>query len=219
MTWIETLNDSAQIWLNTMWTHSIDATFVFLIVGGVWMVIRHKVCAQFGYCLFLLVLLKLSIPNGLSLPSMLNVLFPETVNQMNVLHGNFGPIKGMGTGSVEESTPSLSKTASSPVETQANKTATAISLPARLMMIWAGISSLLFLRLFLYQYQTRQKVKNTQPVNPNNMSIHISRIEETAQIKGRRMLRQTGIGGVPVEIANEFDIHDNPLPGRSLLRP
>ena len=59
---VEAFNAVAQQWAAFMWNRMLDSTWVLLIVGGLWGLLRHRVSAQFGYCLFLLVLVKLVVP-------------------------------------------------------------------------------------------------------------------------------------------------------------
>ncbi|MEW6239174.1 MAG: M56 family metallopeptidase, partial [Candidatus Omnitrophota bacterium] len=52
----------AEGWGRFLWTHTADSAWMFLLVAFVWIVLRQKAPAQFGYCLFLLVLFKAVLP-------------------------------------------------------------------------------------------------------------------------------------------------------------
>ena len=64
----ESFNGVAQVWAGFMWSRTLNSTWVLLAVTIIWGLLRHRVSAQFGYCLFLLVLVKLAIPIQTSFP-------------------------------------------------------------------------------------------------------------------------------------------------------
>ena len=72
---IETLNLWADSWTSFIWSRTIDSTIVLVIVGFLWLILRKRVSAQFGYLLFSLVLLKLVIPIQLPIPAVIGNLF------------------------------------------------------------------------------------------------------------------------------------------------
>ena len=73
---IDTLNQWSEVWINFMTSRLIDSTIVFALLGGIWLLIRHRVSAQFGYLLFLLVLVKLAVPSQISIPDLISSYFP-----------------------------------------------------------------------------------------------------------------------------------------------
>lgn len=70
MTIFETINQWAEIWLSYMGNRMLDAAFVFAAVGFLWILVRKRVSVQFGYFLFLLVLIKSVLPAPIYLPSL-----------------------------------------------------------------------------------------------------------------------------------------------------
>ena len=79
---IETLNQWGETWASFIWYRMIDSTLVLAIVGILWLVLRRHAAAQFGYLLFLLVLLRLAVPGHISIPNLIvNLLPQETADQ------------------------------------------------------------------------------------------------------------------------------------------
>jgi len=56
------VNSVATRWAGWIVTASLDAALLLALIGLVWFAIRHRVAPQVGYCLFLLVPLKLLVP-------------------------------------------------------------------------------------------------------------------------------------------------------------
>ncbi|WP_422931961.1 carboxypeptidase regulatory-like domain-containing protein [Singulisphaera sp. PoT] len=65
------VNSAAARWAAWMLTASLSAALLLAIVGLVWLVIRRRASPQVGYCLFLLVPLKLLLPVVVTVPSAL----------------------------------------------------------------------------------------------------------------------------------------------------
>ena len=75
---LETLGSFAPTWATWMGVSILDAAIVLVLAAAVWFIIRKKASAQFGYCLFLLVLLKLLVP--------LQVVVPESLARWTPAH-------------------------------------------------------------------------------------------------------------------------------------
>ena len=61
---IEWMNQLAEAWASVMWIRVLDSACVFLLIGTLWLIVRKWAPAQFGYYLFLLVLVKLVFPGA-----------------------------------------------------------------------------------------------------------------------------------------------------------
>ena len=66
---IECVNTVADRWAAWLFAASLDAAALLAIVGLVWFFVRGRVAPQVGYCLFLLVPLKLLVPIDLTVPA------------------------------------------------------------------------------------------------------------------------------------------------------
>ena len=62
------LNGWAQPWADFMWTRVFDSAVAFLAVAALWAIFRRRLSPHLGYCLFLLVLVKLLLPIEVALP-------------------------------------------------------------------------------------------------------------------------------------------------------
>jgi beta-lactamase regulating signal transducer with metallopeptidase domain/uncharacterized GH25 family protein len=65
---IETLNDWAGVWGPFAARSLVDASLVLAIVGVVWLLFHRRMSSQLGYCLFLLVPVKLLVPLEIPVP-------------------------------------------------------------------------------------------------------------------------------------------------------
>ncbi len=65
---IDFVNSAGGRWAGWALTTLLDAAVLLAIVGLAWLAIRRRVAPQAGYCLFLLVPLKLLIPAGMTVP-------------------------------------------------------------------------------------------------------------------------------------------------------
>ncbi len=76
MPWIEYGNAWAASWGACMVRGLIDSTAVFLLISGLWRLLRNRCSPQFGYFLFVIVLVKLALPGPISVPALLLSLIP-----------------------------------------------------------------------------------------------------------------------------------------------
>ena len=59
---VELINGLSEKWAVFMLDRTLGSTLVFVFVGLIWVVLRRRISPQWGYLLFLLVLVKLIIP-------------------------------------------------------------------------------------------------------------------------------------------------------------
>ena len=74
---IETLNAWADRWATFMWGSLLDTTVILAVVSLVWLTLRRWMPAQLGYCLFLLVLVKLCVPGHITVSDSTAYLSPQ----------------------------------------------------------------------------------------------------------------------------------------------
>jgi beta-lactamase regulating signal transducer with metallopeptidase domain/protocatechuate 3,4-dioxygenase beta subunit len=77
MSAIEIVNTCADLWANFMLVGLVEGTVALLLVGLLWVVVRRRASAQLGYCLFLLVPLKLLFALPLPVPANAAFLSPQ----------------------------------------------------------------------------------------------------------------------------------------------
>ena len=180
---IEWLNAVAQTWIDFMWIRSIDAAWVFLIVGLIWFLTRNRVHAQFGYWLFMLVIIKLFIPfqQPVAIPNLLS-LYDLTSQKISItdtpiISDKFNAIDAkvslsLDAAALEDAAPVLSKHL--PL----------IQLPLKtiLMLGWAIISLILFVRFAYSEWRTAVSVKQSPTVDLNQLPVSFQQLKATARV-------------------------------------
>jgi beta-lactamase regulating signal transducer with metallopeptidase domain len=180
---IEWLNAVAQTWIDFMWIRSIDAAWVFLIVGLIWFLTRNRVHAQFGYCLFMLVIIKLFIPfqQPVAIPNLLSLYDLSSqkisITATPIISDTFNAIDAkeslsLDAAALEASAPGLSKHL--PL----------IQLPLKtiLMLGWALISLILFARFAYSEWRTAVSVRQSPTVDPNQLPVSFQQLKATARV-------------------------------------
>ena len=74
---IDKLNLFAESWVQFMLAALTDASILLVFLCLAWFFLRHRFSAQFGYCLFLLVLVRVVVPWQFTLPEWCNFV-PQT---------------------------------------------------------------------------------------------------------------------------------------------
>jgi len=77
MNFVSALNEMSHVWLDQMRNSLIDTTVLLGVVTAVWLLLRKRLSAQVGCCLFLLVLIKAAIPMEIPGPSWLAAFSPR----------------------------------------------------------------------------------------------------------------------------------------------
>jgi hypothetical protein len=67
-TMVDHANSAADRWTAWVLAASLDTAALLALVGLVWLAIRRRAAPQVGYCLFLLVPLKLLMPLSVTVP-------------------------------------------------------------------------------------------------------------------------------------------------------
>ena len=88
---IDLINQWAESWMAFMGCRILDSVLVFAFAGLIWLSARRRAAAQFGYCLFLLVLFKSVVPAPVSLPGLFqDFFFNQSADQSAGIQGAFG---------------------------------------------------------------------------------------------------------------------------------
>ena len=66
---IETLNSWAAMWSDWALVSLVEGAALLAVVGVVWRLAARRASAQFGYLLFLLVLVRLALPATVAVPA------------------------------------------------------------------------------------------------------------------------------------------------------
>ncbi|MFH1744004.1 MAG: M56 family metallopeptidase [bacterium] len=181
---IETVNSWSEYWAGFMGYSVIESTIVFGLIGGLWLLLRNRawVSAQFGYCLFLLVLLKLMVPGQVSIPDLISSLFP----QEQVSSG--GQVVGIGGWWLWGEGGPGEKTAVAPATPRAAATVEAqpqpvLTFPSFLMLGWAAGVLAFLMRFCWVEWRTRRMFRKTTPLGPNQIPVNVKRLQHIAGVK------------------------------------
>lgn len=187
MTAIETLNAFGSRWADFMVRGLLDATLLLAVVALLWLLLRRRVSAQVGYCLFLLVILKLLVPIPVTVPSWLAWLSPAHVAD-RLPHLSWSPVAKDELASAAHSPTQGSELPKSPrQDATSNVTASetpGISFAAKLMILWAAIVLLLAARFGWVQGQTARTLGRAKPLEPATMAIDVEAIARRIGVRG-----------------------------------
>ena len=178
---IETLNIWSQSWAEFLWTHSIDALVTFVVVGVLWLCIQRKVSPQLGYCLFLLVLLKLAMPIEFHAPGWISDFSPQNTLKSLAYQNDFPAIpeshlpfsRPNSPGPEETTVPpnaAYSLTVSNPDNRHAipavklSTVHAKLTYPSWLMVGWLLVVVSLLLSLLWSQKRTRRMIQQSEPL-------------------------------------------------------
>ena len=177
---IEWMNQLAEAWASVMWIRVLDSACVFLLIGTLWLIVRKWAPAQFGYYLFLLVLVKLILPAPVSVPGLFNYLFPGEPTQESLVRMNWAfpfPLDG-GVGA-EENTVATQES----MTPAASQTGPEISLFSLLMLVWGIGAFFFFLYHVIVEWKTSFMMRNTIPLEPNQLPVNVHELQRQAGIK------------------------------------
>jgi len=179
---IETLNAAAQQWSQFMWSRMLDSAWVLLIVGAVWGVLRRRASAQFSYCLFLLVLVKLVTPVQFPFPEKA-VRMPWS-EWMPAFVASGGPSElnsELGVESKEASGDSALATEQKDVRPERARHVS-LSTAAMLMAIWSAVVALLLWRFAYTERATLRAIRRSDDVDLSAAGISLDQLRRTLRI-------------------------------------
>ena len=74
---VDMLNQWGASWTRFMWSTLVDSSMLLVALALLWMMVRRRTSPQFGYCLFLLVLVKLVVPVTITVPQEVASVLPH----------------------------------------------------------------------------------------------------------------------------------------------
>ncbi len=180
---IEWLNTVAQSWMDFMWMRSIDAAWVFLIVGLIWLMTRNRVHAQFGYWLFMLVIIKLFIPfqQPIAIPNLISL---DALTSQNISITSTPTISNpvVAIPKINQSLDATALQTSLPVSS-INQPLIQLPISTILMLGWALISLILFARFVYSEWRTAVSVKQSHTIDPNQLPVSFQQLKATARVQ------------------------------------
>ncbi len=197
---METLNTWADVWAGFMWDRTVDSVVVLAIVGVLWLLIHRRSSPQFGYCLFLLVLVKAVVPIEVTVPSWMTYLSPEgVVDRSTEWAGTFTPWREFedtrgafqppveGRSAEVEQQPLVSEQAVAlPVSekgTTVADTSSTWSAMTLLMVGWAFVVLFLLIRFVWIQWRISRMVAQATPVDPAVLPVDWRELRRMAGVR------------------------------------
>jgi beta-lactamase regulating signal transducer with metallopeptidase domain len=179
---IETVNTIARHWDLFMWSRIVDSTWVLIVVGVLWSLLRRRVSAQFGYCLFFLVLVKLVVPVQTPLPGNIGRALKTEWTPATVSAGEPSRLNSMPAAKPD-------KTVRAPaLATQRDRRPDPIrrfpiSTTAVLMAVWLTGVVYLLSRFAYTEWVTLRMIERSDRVDLNAAGISLDRLKAILHIK------------------------------------
>ena len=194
---IEMLNAWGGVWADFAWARLIDGAVVLVVVATLWLLIRRWASPQLGYCLFLLVLVKLVVPIKLTLPQRLADWWPGRMADRAAMwvtadtRAPKGPREDPATiarGALPVgSDRAMAPTSVIPVRPAAAEAPTpqrqAMSIQAWLMSGWAAAVAALLLHFAWVQWRTHLLLRRARVVDPRSLPIDPELLSRSAGVR------------------------------------
>ena len=171
---IETLNSWAAMWSDWALASLVEGAVLLAVVGAVWRLAARRASAQFGYLLFLLVLVRLAFPATVAVPAEWGWLSPRDALGRAVGWWNDDRALRPSQAATRPEPPEFAAPVASPEWLAANADllprpaeshgavapapAPSLSLSAWLMLLWAAIAAALVVRLVWEQWKWRRRL-------------------------------------------------------------
>jgi Tol biopolymer transport system component/beta-lactamase regulating signal transducer with metallopeptidase domain len=202
----ETLNTWAEAWAAFMWGGLIDATVLLALVTLLWLFLRRWLSPQVGYCLFLLILLKLLVPVRVPAPGWLAYFSPRHALEQLPTWASAGAPAPAAPGAAapgfrpeslrrmeakgrarERPDPlagpsPAAATSEAPGPLPAAASGPPLSLQAQLMLGWALVVGALVLRFGWVQWRTQRLVAGAVPVDPAGLPVDLDGLRRRAGV-------------------------------------
>lgn len=177
------MNQLGESWASFMWIQTVDSTLVLLALGGLWFLLRKHSSAQLGYCLFILVLIKLMIPGQINLLGTLDYIFPDNSGTRGTGVFEFqwgesgGELDSLKTQSSEPAVDDGSVSASS------SSLWSSISTWTILMAGWSVIVLVLLIRMIRMQWRTLYLIRNAESAGDDKLIRQFRKLKDIAGVK------------------------------------
>jgi beta-lactamase regulating signal transducer with metallopeptidase domain len=181
----ETINLWARSWAEFMGYRALESSVVFVVVSVLWLLLRKRVPAQFGYLLFLLVLAKLVVPSQISVPSLVAYLFPSS----SVEDGGVG-VEGapwwMFWGDLQSATgPNVSLSDKTGATGLSGREASGLGVFGWLFVVYGLIVVALLFRLGWVEWRARRMYTDAVAIDSGEMCLDLEDLQRIAGVKQR----------------------------------
>lgn len=189
-----TINRIAESWALFMMNRILDSSVFLLIALGLWALLQKKIPAWCGYVMFFMVLLKAFVPAPFTVS-----LSQEFFVQSGLIHAD-SSVLPLELAPGDSTTPEIIDRSTTPPshetrqetnpitlgQEQKNETivsSTPLSFFSLLMTGWGTVVFILLARFILFQWNTRRKLSQAEPINLHSTVVDFTELQKTAGIK------------------------------------
>ncbi|QDT48013.1 Regulatory protein BlaR1 [Symmachiella dynata] len=208
MNFVSALNEMSHVWFDQMRNSLVDTTILLGVVSAVWLLLRKRLSAQVGCCLFLLVLVKAAIPLEIPGPSWLAALSPrqqwqqwvETAPPAPTNHVAPRPVNphdlqptasttidtvtstpGLATTTNKDTLPANIAPISAPLAIQ--KRQSTLTTAAWLMILWGSTACAMLMRFAWIHIQFHRRLRSATRVVDDAMLIDLEKLRRAAGVR------------------------------------
>lgn len=187
----EMLNSFAESWAHFMLGGLIDGSILFALLCLLWLPLRRRVSAQFGYCLFLLVLLRVVLPLQVTLPHWCEFPSPthETARVLRIA-GKDRPVAQLPTMTddieiVLEDEPLDLHRSQAPIPsiTVVASPPSRLSLTAQIMLGWATVVVGLLVWTLVMQLRLRRVLHRTTQIEAGRFELNLDELRTRVGVR------------------------------------
>ncbi|QDU43614.1 Methicillin resistance mecR1 protein [Symmachiella dynata] len=209
MNFVSALNEMSHVWFDQMRNSLVDTTILLGVVSAVWLLLRKRLSAQVGCCLFLLVLVKAAIPLEIPGPSWLAALSPrqqwqqwvETSPPASTNHVAPPPVNphdlqpiasttidtvastpGLATTTNTDTQPTTIAPAATPLAINTQQQPT-LTTAAWLMILWGSTACAMLMRFAWIHIQFHRRLRSATRVVDDVMLIDLEKLRRAAGVR------------------------------------
>lgn len=199
---IDALNSWAVNWSDWALVSLVEGAALLAVVGGVWRLAARRASAQFGYLLFLLVLLRLAVPATVAVPAAWGWLSPrDALGRAVAWWGEdrraASKLRIAAAEVSDTATPPLSadwlaanadllpRPAESNGAFTPSATSPTLSLSAWLMLLWAAIAAALIVRFAWEQWKWRRRFAAASLLNISALPLDFTELSRRLGVRRR----------------------------------
>lgn len=172
-----------EVWAGFMGYQTLDFIWVFLFVGMFWLFFKRKVSVQFGYWLFVLILIKLWIPSQISVPGLIQHYFDSPAEQSTITSfGDFffrilNPVEAYR--AVKDSADSMGNGSTAAVR----ESLTGLSPGNYVFLLWSIVTVILLIRFLWIEWKTYRLIQQCRAIDLKSFPLDLKRLQKLAQTK------------------------------------
>ena len=184
------LIDSVSEWWSQWMVRSlVQGTIAFVLAGGIWLAVRRFAPAEFGYRLYLLVMLGVALPISISPPGSISEHIPWKTEPVSVV-ANAGPVQAVSASALEFSFPAdhslkgpaITNKAFGSGALAADSLFNRASFGNVLVLIWGAFVVIGTARMIWQWVQVRSFLRSAEPIEADALPFDFEILKEHAGV-------------------------------------